>query len=152
LFDVHEGNWPDLREDQLPAFKTNLCHGAPGIGLARVGGMRSLDTREVRQDVEAAIASTLKVEMGDADHGNLGRVELLLVAGTRLRRPDLIEVARRQVQAVASRAAADGGFSLHQYLPRDVYSPGFFMGTAGIGYQLLRAARPELVPSVLMWE
>jgi hypothetical protein len=42
--------------------------------------------------------------MGDADHvccGKLGRIELLLEAGTRLRRPELIEAARRRVEAVA---------------------------------------------------
>jgi type 2 lantibiotic biosynthesis protein LanM len=155
VFDVSEGNWPDLREDEQPAFKTNWCHGAPGIGLARVGAMKALDIEHVRQDVDAAIATTLKVEMGDADHvccGNLGRTELLLVAGTRQRRPDLIEAARRRVQAVASRAEAEGGFWLHEYLPRAIYAPGFFMGMAGIGYQLLRVARPDAVPSVLLWE
>jgi lantibiotic modifying enzyme len=37
-------------------------------------------------------------------------------------------------------------------LPADVYVPGLFTGTAGIGYELLRIARPELVGSALLWE
>ena len=35
-------------------------------------------------------------------------------------------------------------------LPRQVDNPGFFQGTAGIGYELLRMARPDLLPSVLV--
>jgi lantibiotic modifying enzyme len=37
-------------------------------------------------------------------------------------------------------------------LPRQVDNPGFFQGKAGIGYELLRMARPDLLPSVLLWE
>ncbi len=155
LFDERVGNWPDLREDEQPAFKTAWCHGAPGIGLARLGGLSVLDTPEVRQDVEAAIDTTLRLPGGGADHlccGNLGRAEFLLVAGERLRRPELIAAARARVQDLARRAATEGGFSLHNFLPCHVYTPGFFMGMSGIGYELLRAARPELMPSVLLWE
>jgi lantibiotic modifying enzyme len=32
-----------------------------------------------------------------------------------------------------------------------VYSPGLFQGAAGIGYELLRLADPERVPSVLLF-
>jgi lantibiotic modifying enzyme len=37
-------------------------------------------------------------------------------------------------------------------LPKQVDNPSFFQGTAGIGYELLRMARPDLLPSVLLWE
>jgi lantibiotic modifying enzyme len=34
--------------------------------------------------------------------------------------------------------------------PRGLESPGLLTGISGIGYQCLRLARPNLVPSVLM--
>ncbi|MGH7542254.1 MAG: lanthionine synthetase LanC family protein [Gemmatimonadota bacterium] len=152
LFDAAAGNWLDLREDAQPAFRMNWCHGAPGIGLARLGGLRSLDTSSVRRDVEAAIEATLRSDREGPDHlccGELGRTEL---AGDRLGRSDLLDAGRARVERVVARAAGAGGFTLHQYLPRDVYMPGFFMGLAGVGYEILRAARPGLLPSVLLWE
>lgn len=33
-----------------------------------------------------------------------------------------------------------------------MHSPGFFQGAAGIGYELLRLAHPDHLPSVLLWE
>jgi lantibiotic modifying enzyme len=53
---------------------------------------------------------------------------------------------------VISRAGRTGGFRLHPMLPRQVDNPGFFQGKAGIGYELLRMARPGMLPSVLLWE
>ena len=76
----------------------------------------------------------------------------MLAAGLRLSRPDLIEAAGMRAAQVVARAEQTGGFPLHPLLPRSVYQPGFFQGTAGIGYALLRLAYPALLPSVLLWE
>jgi len=53
---------------------------------------------------------------------------------------------------MVARAEDTGTFALDPLLPRSVSSPGFFQGTAGIGYELLRIAHPEKLPSVLLWE
>ena len=86
------------------------------------------------------------------ENGNLGRTELLLTAGEVLARPELSETAQALAWRAVARAERTGGFSIHPLLPKQVDSPSFFQGTAGIGYELLRAARPDLLPSVLMWE
>jgi lantibiotic modifying enzyme len=154
-FDPDLGNWLDLREEVQPAFKAQWCHGAPGIGMARLGGLPMLDTEQVGRDIEAALRTTLSIGHAEADHvccGNLGRADVLLVAGERLGRPDLTGAAHARVQDVVRRADEAGGFSLHHSLPRRVYAPGFFMGMAGVGYQLLRTAHPRVLPSVLLWE
>ena len=44
------------------------------------------------------------------------------------------------------------GDSLLANLPRSASNPGLFQGYAGIGYELLRLAAPESIPSVLLWE
>jgi type 2 lantibiotic biosynthesis protein LanM len=155
LFERGLGNWPDLREDVQPAYKANWCHGAPGIGLARLGGLPMLDTVQVRRDIEAAVRTTLLRGHEGPDHlccGNLGRADVLLTAGERLGRSDLFETGCKRVQDIASRAHLAGGFSSGPSHLGRVFMPGFFMGMSGIGYELLRAAHLELLPSVLLWE
>jgi type 2 lantibiotic biosynthesis protein LanM len=148
-------NWVDFREPGEPVYQWQWCHGAPGIGLARVGGLGVLDTEQVREDIDLAVQTTIEFGVQGVDHpccGNMGRAELLLSAGQRLARPELGEAARAHAWKVVSRAERTGAFILHPMLPREVYNPGFFQGTAGIGYELLRMARPDLLPSVLLWE
>lgn len=149
------GNWASYQEEDELRYMWQWCHGAPGIGLARLGGLRILDTKQVREDVELALRGTREVGLQPVDRlccGNLGRTELLLAAGERLSRPELTEAARTYAWRALTRAERAGGFVLDPLLPKQVSSPGFFRGTAGIGYELLRMARPELLPSVLMWE
>jgi len=166
VFVEGEGNWPDFRPDQEglppdpanPRFMVAWCHGAPGIGLARLGGLPMMDTPQVRKDIEVALATTQRAladQQHHADHvccGNMGRIEMLLTAGIRLARPELAAAARREASRVVARAAQSEGYRLSAALPRGVHSPGFFQGAAGVGYELLRLAYPDRLPSVLLWE
>ncbi|TMC15526.1 MAG: type 2 lantipeptide synthetase LanM [Chloroflexi bacterium] len=149
------GNWPDLRMDEQPAFMTSWCHGAPGIALGRLGGLAVLENDDIRRDIEVAVRTTRATGVQGVDHlccGSLGRADVLLVAARRLSRLDLAEVARTWAWQMVARAQESGTFVLHPLLPKGVSSPGFFQGTAGIGYELLRIAHPEMLPSVLLWE
>lgn len=161
VLDSDAGNWPDFREDEQPAFKVNWCHGAPGIGLARLATWRSLAGKDAAAeslllaDVDRAVRTTLADDLEGADHlccGNLGRAELLLSAGCVLGRDDLLAEARSKAESVVARAATQGGFQLHSSLPNRVHMPGFFMGVSGVGYALLRTAHPDLLPAVLAWD
>jgi lantibiotic modifying enzyme len=161
VFEPDEGNWPDLRKEALaanggrPSFLTQWCHGATGIGLARLAGLDALDTPTVRADIEAAVEATRRFGAQNVDHaccGSMGRAELLLSAGRRLHRPELVDEAGRFAATVVGRATARDGYRVVGRLPRGVGCPSFFQGTAGIGYHLLRLAEPDLVPSVLVWE
>lgn len=155
LFDPAVDNWPDLREPAQPAYAMNWCHGAPGIGLARLGGLVALDTADIRADIDAAVRATLRLDLDSLDHvccGNLGRLDLLLEAGHRLGRCELVDAARERGQAIVQRAQTATGLRLDGGLPAQVASPGFFQGLAGIGYQLLRLTRPRTLPSVLLWQ
>ena len=60
--------------------------------------------------------------------------------------------AEERAAEVVGLAEHAGAFALHPLLPAGAFSPGLFQGTAGIGYELLRLARPDLVPSVLLWD
>ncbi len=151
-----ENNWPDFRVDKKNpkndvGFMCAWCHGAPGIGLARIGGLEILDKEGIRKDIEAALKCTSQIDLQPRDHlccGNMGRAETLLVAGRALSQPQWVEEAVRLTSQVAARAKQNGSFQpkfRHRF-----FNASMFQGTAGVGYQLLRLAEPEALPSALL--
>lgn len=158
-FSPIDANWPDFRsstqQDGQPGFMVSWCHGAPGIGLGRLGSLSILETDRIHHDVEVALQTTQKYALQGVDNlccGNFGRIEVLLMAAQKQSRPQLLEIAQQKAAWVVARAEQTGAYQLFPNLPNSVFSPSFFCGTAGIGYELLRLAYPELLPSVLLWE
>jgi type 2 lantibiotic biosynthesis protein LanM len=158
VFSSADGNWPDFRHtgpDSSAGFLSQWCHGATGVGLARLGSLRIINTPEIRSDIDIAVQTTQAHGLRTVDHlccGNLGRVETMLVAARCCNRADWRERALRDVSAIVARARDVGAYQLFPDLqPGLLVNPGFFQGTAGIGYALLRLA-DERLPSVLMWE
>lgn len=165
-FDAGAHNWFDLRDNldgtpfdpAHPKFAGAWCHGAPGIGLARVGALDVLDNAQMRADIDAALhmtEATIAQLRTLPDHlccGSLGRLELTLTAGRVLGRPELIQVARRAGAEIIANASEQGGYVYSNFTERGVFAPGLFIGGAGIGYQFLRLAAPAVVPNVLLWE
>lgn len=159
VFSSSATNEPDFRsfaqQNTQPEFMTSWCHGAAGIGLGRLGALSILETKEIHQDLEVALQTTQKYGLQGVDHlccGNFGRLEVLLLAAQKLARPELQELALQKGAWVVARAKQTGAYQLFANLPKGVFSPSFFQGTAGIGYELLRLAYPEVLPSVLLWE
>ncbi len=159
VFSKSQQNWPDFRyfnqQKGKPGFIVSWCHGAPGIGLGRLGSLQFLPSEMIRLDIEAAINTTINSGIQIMDHcccGNFGLLETLLVASQKLSRPDLLETARKKANLIIERAERNGGFQLFPNLTENLYSPSFFQGTAGIGYTLLRLANPTSLPSILLWE
>jgi type 2 lantibiotic biosynthesis protein LanM len=147
-------NWQDLRTEQ-PRFQVSWANGVTGIGLGRLGGLSILDNKLIRLEIAIATEITQKFVLGDVDNlcwGNLGRLETLSIAAQKLELPELSEFVRLATTQIIDRANAKGSFLLFSQLEPLVYNPGFFHGTSGIGYQLLRIAYPSLLPSVLLWE
>jgi type 2 lantibiotic biosynthesis protein LanM len=161
LFDPRKGNWPDLRERERPnvaaedggePFTVAWCHGAPGIGLARLQMWRHLKDEEIRSEIDAAVKTTLSQGFGDNHslcHGDLGNMELILQASEILEDPSmLVHVSpnvRRIVESIAKGDWVCG-------IPLGIESPGLMTGLAGIGYGMLRLAEPSRIPSVLLLE
>lgn len=156
LFRADAGNWLDLRprepgEDAgTAAFMTAWCHGAPGIGLARLGRLPQMDDATVRAEIEAAVRTTVAYGFGanhSLCHGDLGNLELLIQARRTLGDVRLDEPLARGAAAVLE-GIEQGGWRCG--VPQGVETPGLMTGLAGIGYGLLRLAEPERVPSVLL--
>lgn len=147
------GNWPDLRAtkpDQPPLFPNFWCHGAPGIGLARLGLLRHLEDSHLHDEIAIALQTTRERGFGlnhSLCHGDLGNLELLLQAGVLLNDPPWQAETWRVASMVVASIDGHGWLS---GLPLSVESPGLMTGLAGIGYGLLRLAVPEQVPSVLL--
>jgi lantibiotic modifying enzyme len=161
LFSAEAGNWPDLRQlgplvrrqncDDF-RFPVAWCHGATGIGLARLRAMRHCHDPRLRAEVHAALQAT--VNRGSSGnhslcHGDLGSAELLLQASAALPDPRWRTEVGRHAHAIVESIDRAGW---RCGTPGGVESPGLMTGLAGIGYGLLRLADPARVPSVLLLE
>ncbi len=161
LFIPELGNWSDLRnftntvladKDDRNVCMNTWCHGAPGIGLARLRSLSHLDDAEIRSEIDTALKTTIAEGFGNNHslcHGDLGNLELLLQAS--------LTLDKSQWQPQVDRFAAIILESIDKYgwlcgVPSGVETPGLMTGLAGIGYGLLRLAEPDCVPSVLVLE
>ena len=162
VFRPEVGNWPDFRnaDGDCSASGSTWCHGAPGIGLARLGCLTtagldwsSQERDRVHEDAAVAVRTSRTLPGTAVDHvccGDFGRLETLLVAGLHRGDGELVQDARRRGWRLVLAARRRGGYRFFHGLPPSAYTPGLFQGAAGIGYQLLRLAAPDQVPSLLL--
>ena len=143
-FSSTEKNWPDFREfgdepTNIPRYPIQWCHGAAGIGLARIGCLGVCDDDPIRTDIDVAIESTSDMPIASVDHlccGNFGRLEVLFSAGQHLDSETMTMMARQRAAQLLSRAEKAGSFGW--LAGTDKFNPGFFTGVSGVGYELLR--------------
>jgi type 2 lantibiotic biosynthesis protein LanM len=153
-YDASHNNWPDLRGGGQPSWPCQWCHGAPGIGLARIamakrGGMVP---KFLTGDIQNAVEGTLKGWPGAVDTlccGTLGSIEFFCEAGGALGRNDLRELAARRLAAVLDAAASSGDYRWNS--GKRQFNLGLFRGLAGVGYTSLRQVDGSL-PNVIVWE
>lgn len=148
LFDEEEQSWFDLR--RLEGFKTASawCHGAVGIGLARLDLDPTLTRTSTRQDLHRAAAATWRRGMGwnhCACHGDLGAWELLqyaIAAGEgppALTHSCLLDLILTSLEEHGPSCGIAGNACV----------PGLLPGLGGVAYQLLRAHSESDLPSIL---
>lgn len=166
LFVPAFNNWADLRvfpaqtpdgqqRDELPAASNSKamvawCHGAPGIGLGRLGALEWLDDAQIREEIDIALKTTMQYGFAGNHslcHGALGNADLVLTAAQLLGRPEDYQALERVAALVVGSIEAHGWVC---GVPLGVETPGLMSGLAGIGYELLRLAEPDKVPSVLL--
>jgi type 2 lantibiotic biosynthesis protein LanM len=162
VFDNSLKRWPDFRlSEQANQFDIAYawCNGSPGIGLSRLGSLPIIETKESYADIETALDMTQKYELfngsSDVDYlccGSLGRTELFILASQKLDNQEWLITARKNAALTVAKATANQTYSLLPHLPDSVLSPGFFKGSAGLGYQFLRLANPQSLPSILILE
>jgi lantibiotic biosynthesis protein len=166
FFNEREGNWLDPRspyriENGAPVgqFLTAWCHGAPGIALGRLRAMR-LDP-EYAQDHEwkacCGLATTLTalkqfMEQPDMDttlcHGICGLSEVVATFADQRQDEYCRGVAADTATKLIQRYGA--GDTWPSGLQTRGPNPSLMLGTAGIGYHLLRQYDPRSVPPLLV--
>jgi lantibiotic modifying enzyme len=162
-YDGDRHNWPDLRVAGQSLWPCQWCHGAPGIGLARLAITRriatnaalkaELDGKRLAADVSNAVEGVARAWPGQLDTlccGALGSIEFLCEAAAEgIGKPEIGELALRRLAAVLAAAAASGDY--HWNSGKRQFNLGLFRGLAGVGYTLLRRIDSSL-PNVLVWE
>jgi type 2 lantibiotic biosynthesis protein LanM len=136
----------EARQDSMVAW----CHGAPGIGLGRLGALAQLDDAQIRQEIDIALNTTVQYGFAcnhSLCHGALGNMDLLLTAARLFNRPEDHEALEQATALIVGSLEANGWITA---VPLGVETPGLMTGLAGIGYELLRLAEPDKVPSVLL--
>ena len=118
-FDVERADWPDLRvpEDR---WRSQWCHGAVGIGLARLGMLkRGADTSAAMAvDIEHALASANRGWPGHVDTlccGAVGSVELFREAAKVLNRDDYAVFSVASPLGDRARSGIGGRLSLQRH-------------------------------------
>jgi type 2 lantibiotic biosynthesis protein LanM len=133
----------------MASFPTSWCHGAAGIGLARLDTLAVHDTELLRSEIDVAVRIVLARGFGfdhSLCHGAMGHMDLLLHARARLKHSD----SDTQLEHAAGSVLADiCEHGWHCGTAQAIETPGLMTGLAGIGYGLLRIAEPRL-PSVLL--
>lgn len=179
-YDRSTGNWPDFRkgignrEDYLdhrlaflsgdraffttPSDMNAWCHGAAGIGLARLRSVEltgePIHEREARKAIARTTQDLRRDGIGGKPsftlcHGDTGRAELLIEAARVLADEEALANARDVADRVLQWQAAAQPFVSGYPSSEGEEDPSLFMGSSGIGHFLLRLARPALVHSIL---
>jgi lantibiotic modifying enzyme len=161
-YDADHHNWPDLRGGSQLQWPCQWCHGAPGIGLARLATSRriaghaelqaKLDPAHLDADIAKAVDGVKRASPSQLDTlccGTLGGIEFLCEAAGQENAREIGELALRRLTAVLDGSAASGDYRWNSGNRR--FNLGLFRGLAGIGYTLLRRLDGSL-PNVLIWE
>jgi type 2 lantibiotic biosynthesis protein LanM len=158
-YDATRHNWPDLRGGGEPLWSCQWCHGAPGIGLARMamakrGGMNAKPAAAATLAVDirnalVGVEQSSPLQLDTLCCGTLGSIEFFCEAAGALERDDLRELAARRLKTVLDRAATTGDYRWNS--GKRQFNLGLFRGLAGVGYTLLRQIDTSLA-NVIIWE
>ena len=161
-FNVEKGNWPDFRDggnrNNVQSYATFWCHGAPGIGLARLRAFEILNDTMCREEANIALNTTCTMletalHTGNVNfslcHGTSGNAEVLLYGREVLEQgwTNKSTLAFEVAEAGIETAKRQGGA-----WPCGVdkgETQGLLPGLAGIGYFYLRLHNPA-IPSILI--
>lgn len=165
-FNPQEQNWPDLRSLYDPAldsagqltYMCAWCHGAPGIGFARLALHQAGNETDYLGDARAALSTTCRSLQGALStgqgsfclcHGLAGNAELLIEASRLLDEPAHLALAQ-QIGELGMHRYARSGAPWPCGVVGGGETPSLMLGLAGIGWFYLRLHDP-CMPSILAW-
>ena len=142
-----------------PSTMNMWCHGAVGVGLARLRAWELTAKPAYREELGLALDITSRVEAESANpsrllqftslcHGRTGNRDFLIQAGHVLKDASLWEAPCLLGDALVDHLEQGGTFS-SGYPTLSQPDTSLFMGDAGVGYFLLRLSAPGEVPCIL---
>lgn len=140
-------NWASI-----PHYPQWWCYGVPGIGLARLGSLQYHESETLERDLRRARG--FDPRLGSKDeicHGTFSQVDFLVELGRRFDE-SYVDRATELAAEAMERTRQTGGYRVVGGRTEGIYNPIFFLGTAGIGYTLLRLLEPESLPSICRFE
>jgi len=152
-FDAERGNWPDLRGTEA-SWPCQWCHGATGIGLARIATARQsgMKASDIVRDVQFAVHGARSARPAAVDTlccGTLGSIEFFCEAAGILGRSDLHDLALQRFTDVLATATSAGDYRWNSGNAQ--FNLGLFRGCSGVGYTALRRVDNSL-SNILIWE
>jgi len=152
-FDAERGNWPDLRGNEA-SWPCQWCHGATGIGLARIATARQsgMKASGIVRDVQFAVEGARSARPAAVDTlccGTLGSIEFFCEAAGILGRSDLRDFALQRFADMLATATSAGDYRWNSGNAQ--FNLGLFRGCSGVGYTALRRVDNSL-SNVLIWE
>lgn len=142
-------------EENTTSSLPSWCDGLPGIALGYLGSLKTLNMIGMCQELQSTLEGIERSPMASLDNicgGNFTEIEVLLLAAKELNNPEYLEIAEQKINRVICRRDRLGAFQFLPALPPEIHVPSFGIGTAGIGYGLLRYLYPEILPSILLWQ
>ena len=145
-YDERFGTWPDLRSWPPVGYMHGYCSGAPGIGIM-CEHMRAMgyESESLQGCARLAAQACDETPLNARDHlccGNAAIAEYYLTCGRHAE-------AGRVLGAMRSRRDAEGDYRYMGYEYHNAATAPLFHGIAGIGYEMLRYAAPDRLPSIL---
>ncbi|MBF0194158.1 MAG: type 2 lantipeptide synthetase LanM [Magnetococcales bacterium] len=159
-----QGNWPDFRNiasnnSGKPTCNMAWCHGAPGIGMARLRTVELLkNDPKIMDEIKTAINTTAasllhppKDGIGNYSlcHGASGNADLLILAADQLKKPELKQRAE-QIGLQGIQQIEMQNLPWPCGVPEGGETPNLLLGLAGIGYFYLRLYDSQTTPSILL--
>lgn len=154
LFDRDIHNWIDRRDwvrssNSKPVGCVSWCTGSAGIGLSRLAMQDLLDGDHILEEIRAAFEITMNGALRSEDdcicHGTLGELEFLNAAASKVAYHRELRDISMLAEGLLLRVDREG-FKFEG----GVETLNLMTGLAGCGYALLRIARPQVVPSVML--
>jgi lantibiotic biosynthesis protein len=156
FFNEQQQNWPDLRfskaADPINAVcSATWCHGAAGIGLARIKVYEITGDKDCFDDVVKAFRVTVKVFQAETIHdyslchGLFGQAIFILKAASLINENDITGMVYQQAEKCLQEfvypdiPVPNGYHSLKE-------SPCYMQGNSGVGHFFLHLYDPFLFP------
>ncbi len=180
-FDKVKGNWVDLRRHKTEAvhfneqkkhflndnisyftekrFMNAWCHGAAGIGLARMRAFKIIRKIQYFKNLLSAIKTTYDTDVADNHsnlliycHGSTGNADLFLETFLELNEKKYLKYAEIVGEKVLIQKQQIGyyksGYGV--FIDQNVDDKSMLMGMSGIGHFFTRLLSPKKISSMLM--